>query len=152
MTQDTKRYGTIDLIKRFLPYYGRYKKIVFFDLFCAALTTACELVFPMLVRNITGVAVNSPENLTLFLILKTAGIYVLLRILDTVAYHYMAGNGPPATSWAPTWRPTCGAIFLRICRPSPTPIIRRPRSGRLCRALRAIFSTSPSLRITARKN
>ena len=80
MTQDTKRYGTIDLIKRFLPYYGRYKKIVFFDLFCAALTTACELVFPMLVRNITGVAVNSPENLTLFLILKTAGIYALLRI------------------------------------------------------------------------
>ena len=93
MEQNTKRYGTIDLIKRFLPYYGRYKKIVFFDLFCAALTTACELVFPMLVRNITGVAVNSPENLTLFLILKTAGIYVLLRILDTVAYHYMAGNG-----------------------------------------------------------
>lgn len=93
MAQSNRRYKTTVLIKRFLPYYARYKKTVFFDLFCASLTTACELAFPMLVRGITGVAVNAPESLTLALIFKTAAVYILLRIVDTTAYHFMAGTG-----------------------------------------------------------
>ena len=42
------------LIKRFIPYFYPYKHLLFFDLFCAALTTVCELVLPMILRYITN--------------------------------------------------------------------------------------------------
>ena len=37
------------LMKRFLPYYGKYRKEISFDLLCALLTTGCEIVFPQIV-------------------------------------------------------------------------------------------------------
>ena len=37
--------GTPALIRRFAPYLMRYKRILIFDLFCAALTTLCLTVF-----------------------------------------------------------------------------------------------------------
>ena len=36
--------GTPALIRRFAPYLMRYKRILIFDLFCAALTTLCDIV------------------------------------------------------------------------------------------------------------
>lgn len=36
------------LVRRFLPYYRKYGKTVAIDLFCAALTTVCELVLPLI--------------------------------------------------------------------------------------------------------
>lgn len=88
-----KTYSTWELMRRFLPYYARNKGILIADLLCAAMTTACELVFPLLVRNITGIAVNSPALLTYRIIFQTAALYVVLRLLDTAAYHFMAGRG-----------------------------------------------------------
>lgn len=38
--------GTPALIRRFAPYLMRYKRILIFDLFCAALTTLCDIVLP----------------------------------------------------------------------------------------------------------
>ena len=65
-----KKTSKISLLKRFIPYYKKYKWILLFDLFCAALTTLCELVLPMLVREITGAASATPMALTLELILR----------------------------------------------------------------------------------
>ncbi|MBR2875728.1 MAG: ABC transporter ATP-binding protein [Clostridia bacterium] len=64
-----------------------------FDLFCAALTTLCELALPMIVRNITGTATSNPENLTVKLILTLGGVYIALKIIDAVAYYYMSSIG-----------------------------------------------------------
>lgn len=80
-------------IKRFLPYYRPYKKDLIFDLFCAALTTLCELALPLIVRNITSRAESSPETLTVTLILTFGGVYLLMRLIDTVAYYFMANRG-----------------------------------------------------------
>lgn len=82
------------LIRRFLPYYKKYRGTMALDMFCAALTTVCELILPMLVREITSAA--SSENLSALtweLILVSGGIYVLLRIIDTVANYYMTSIG-----------------------------------------------------------
>ncbi|MBE6632527.1 MAG: ABC transporter ATP-binding protein, partial [Ruminococcaceae bacterium] len=76
------RFG---LIRRFLPYYKKYKWIVVFDLFCAALTTVCELVLPMIVREITGTATEDIASLTLAFIIKLGALYIVLRIIDTAA-------------------------------------------------------------------
>lgn len=46
------------LVKRFVPYFKKYKWILIFDLLCASLTTVCELVFPMFVRYITDMGIN----------------------------------------------------------------------------------------------
>ncbi len=88
-----RKTGSIPLIKRFLPYYKKYKWIMIFDLFCAALTTLCELVLPLIVREITGRATATPMSLTVSLILKLGAIYLVLRIIDTVANYYMASVG-----------------------------------------------------------
>ena len=81
------------MIKKFLPYYAKYKGILIFDLFCAALTTVCELVFPIIVRNITGIATENPAMLTFSLIAKTGALYIILRLIDTAATYYMNGRG-----------------------------------------------------------
>lgn len=88
-----KKTSSVGLIKKFLPYYKKYKWILFLDLLCASLTTLCELVLPMIVRKITEVATNSLEALTAELILKCGLFYILLRIIDTVANFYMASVG-----------------------------------------------------------
>ena len=93
MEKKKKKTGKLGLIKRFLPYYKKYKWILVLDLFCASLTTLCELVFPMIVREITGAASATPMALTMGLILRCGLLYLLLRLIDTVAHYYMASVG-----------------------------------------------------------
>ncbi len=81
------------LMKRFIPYFGKYKHILVLDLLCASLTTVCELVFPMLVRYITDMGINNMAGLTIGLILKIGLFYLVLRILDSAANFYMADTG-----------------------------------------------------------
>ena len=54
MVQNEKTYESKELLKRFLPYFKKYKFVLFMDLFCAALTTLCELVLPLIMRYITN--------------------------------------------------------------------------------------------------
>ncbi len=63
------------------------------DLLCALLTTICEIVLPILVRKITNTATTDLALLTPRLILSVAGIYILLRIIDTAANYYMIRVG-----------------------------------------------------------
>ena len=58
-----RQMKTSVLFKRFLPYYSKYKKEMALDLFCAALTTVCDLVLPLIVRNITTLASNDLVDL-----------------------------------------------------------------------------------------
>lgn len=62
--KNPKKTGNKVLLKRFLPYYKPHIKTLSFDLFCAALTTVCELVLPMFVRYITDAAVTDISLLT----------------------------------------------------------------------------------------
>lgn len=81
------------LLKTFLKYYKPYVRILIFDLFCASLTTVCELVFPQLVSYITDTAINAPSLLQMSTIFKIGGLYLFLRIIDTAANFYMANQG-----------------------------------------------------------
>lgn len=81
------------IIKKFLPYYTKYRKIIVLDLLCASVTTICELLLPMIARHITGTATDAPENLTVKMILTVGIGYMLLRVIDTLANYYMAYQG-----------------------------------------------------------
>ena len=93
MKKAKKKGQNIGLLKRFLPYYKKYKWVMVLDLFCAALTTLCELVLPMIVREITGAATSDPVSLTVGLVLRLGALYLILRIIDTAANYYMASAG-----------------------------------------------------------
>ena len=90
MKEKKKQKG---LLLKFLPYYKRHTPVMISDLFCAALTTVCELVLPMIVREITDVATNDISNLTLDLIVKCGIFYLVLRVIDTAANYYMTTVG-----------------------------------------------------------
>lgn len=89
----SKQKQNSKLIKRFLPYYKKYIKTLILDLLCASLTTVCELVLPLIVRQITGYATDNIAALTVGLILKWTAVYIVLRIIDTLANYYMASVG-----------------------------------------------------------
>ncbi|MBR2444424.1 MAG: ABC transporter ATP-binding protein [Clostridia bacterium] len=94
MTKEKEiKKSSMGLLKRFIPYYKKYIWILIADLFCASLTTVCELVLPMIVREITNHATDPSLTLTLDLILRCGLLYVALRIIDTGANFYMATVG-----------------------------------------------------------
>ncbi len=64
-----------------------------FDLFCASLTTVCELVFPMLLRYITNQGMQDLASITVGMILRIGGVYFALRLVDGLAAFYMAYTG-----------------------------------------------------------
>lgn len=43
------------LIRRFLPYLANYKMVLCLDLFCAALTTLCDIVLPKIMAELVMV-------------------------------------------------------------------------------------------------
>ena len=92
-TAETKAMKTSVLLKRFVPYYRKYVGIMVMDLFCAALTTVCELVLPMILRYITNVGMTDLSALTLKTILTIGTVYLVLRIIDGMASFYMAYTG-----------------------------------------------------------
>lgn len=91
--QNDRRYRTGELIKRFLPYYKKYIPTVIIDLFCAALTTICEIILPLIMRNITNGAIGEGVVLTTKYILTVGALYFALRIVDSLAHFYMAYMG-----------------------------------------------------------
>lgn len=88
-----KQMKTGELVRRFLPYFKKYRGILIFDLICASLTTVCDLVFPLIVRRITDLGISDPASLTVSLILRLGSLYLILRLLDAAANFYMQNTG-----------------------------------------------------------
>ncbi len=90
---DFKKKSKASNLKRFLPYYKKYAGIMTRDMICACLTTICELLLPLIVREITMRIGGSEEELTVNFVLILGGAYLVLRIIDALAYYYMANIG-----------------------------------------------------------
>lgn len=90
---NVKTIKTSTLLKRFVPYYRRYVGIMLLDLFCASLTTVCELVLPMIMRYLTNIGMSNPAAFTLNTVLRIGGLYFVLKIIDVAANYFMAYNG-----------------------------------------------------------
>ncbi len=81
------------LVRRFIPYFKKYTWILIFDLFCASLSTVCELVLPLLVRYVTNMGINSLASLTLEIVLKIGALYLFLCLVDAAATFFRASIG-----------------------------------------------------------
>ena len=64
-----------------------------FDLFCAGLTTICELVLPLIIKYFTNTAMDDISKLTLDMVLSLGALYLVLRAIDAPANYYMASVG-----------------------------------------------------------
>lgn len=93
MTGREKQYTTTELIKRFSPYFKKYRGTLYLDLFCAALTTICELVLPLIMRYITNEGLYNLASLSVATIGKLGLLYLGLRVVDCIASYYMADMG-----------------------------------------------------------
>ncbi len=88
-----RTYSSPQLIRRFYPYLKKYRRIMFFDLFCAALTTICDIVLPMIIRRLTNSALGTAAPLTVEIILRMAVFYIALRVIDAAANFFMQSQG-----------------------------------------------------------
>ena len=90
---ENKKYKTKDLIGRFIPYFKPYKNVLLLDLFCAFLTTGCDLILPMRLRFLANKGTEDLSSITVQLIASLAGVYLVLRIIDAIANYYMTRIG-----------------------------------------------------------
>ena len=81
------------LIRGMLPYFKPYIGVMALDLFCALLTTVCDLVLPLIVRYITGAATSDLAMLSVSIVLKLGALYLALRVIDTASYYFMQSVG-----------------------------------------------------------
>jgi ATP-binding cassette subfamily B protein len=88
-----KEMKTSILLRRFVPYYKKYTKIMVIDLICASLTTICEMVLPLILRYITNQGLRDLSALTVRTIVSIGALYFGLRIIDGMASFYMAYTG-----------------------------------------------------------
>lgn len=81
------------LIRRFAPYFVKYKWVLIFDLFCAAMTTVCELALPLIIEQLTDMGINNLAGLTIEYILRIGLLYMFLKLVDVGATFFMASIG-----------------------------------------------------------
>ena len=86
-------HSTSALIRRFAPYFKPYRGVLALDLLCAGLTSACDIVLPMLVRSLAQVGMNDFAQLTVGFVARLAALYLVLRIIDVAATYFMANVG-----------------------------------------------------------
>ncbi len=80
-------------IRRFIPYFKPYQRVLFTDLFFAAMTTVCELAFPLIFRYLTNQGLTDHTLITVSLIARLGMIYFVLRVIEIISNYYMQNIG-----------------------------------------------------------
>ena len=82
-----------NLIKKVMPYFYKYKLTLFLDLFCAAFTTASEMILPLILRALTNRGMKDLESITFDFVLKLSLIYIAIKIVAIIAQYFMTSIG-----------------------------------------------------------
>lgn len=89
MDKNKKQYTNRELVKRFIPYYGNYKKIFILDMLAAIFTVVSELTLPVIIGTITNRASSDTASLTLPFIIKVSILYLLLKTIEILSSFFM---------------------------------------------------------------
>ena len=81
------------LIKKVLPYFYKYRFTLSLDLFCAGLTTASEMILPLLLRALTNRAVEDLASITMDFVLRLSLIYLVIKTIEVIAQYFMTSIG-----------------------------------------------------------
>lgn len=91
MQKNKREFSNKYLLKRFIPYYKPYKKILTIDLISAALTTVSQLILPLLLSYLTDWA--QLGLLDVSRVVKVAIIYVATKFIEVVSRFIMQSFG-----------------------------------------------------------
>lgn len=81
------------LLKKFIGYYRPYKKIFFFDLFCAAVISFIDLIYPQLLRQgANTIFVQEKDVILRVLPLLAAGL-LIMYIIQSLCKYYVNCQG-----------------------------------------------------------
>ncbi|MBV3128446.1 MULTISPECIES: ABC transporter ATP-binding protein [Thomasclavelia] len=79
-------------LKKFLSYYRPYLKLFLADMFCAMIAAGITLVFPMIIRYITGTVLIA-DNFEMGIIYKLGIFMVVLVIVEYLCNYFVAYQG-----------------------------------------------------------
>ena len=78
------------MIKRFISYYRPYKKLFFLDMIVAFIAAICDLVFPMMTRNLVN---ESIPNKNLRMLIVFGGTLLAIYIVKAACTYFMQYYG-----------------------------------------------------------
>lgn len=91
MQKNKREFSNKYLLKRFIPYYKPYKKILTIDLISAALTTVSQLILPLLLSYLTDWAQLSLLDVSR--VVKVAIVYIATKFIEVVSRFIMQSFG-----------------------------------------------------------
>ena len=83
----------MNIFKKFVRYYGPYKKVFFFDLFCAAFISIVDLAFPQILRTMTNTLFQRDASVILRTLPWIAAILLICYILQALCKYYVSCQG-----------------------------------------------------------
>lgn len=83
----------MNTFKKFIRYYGPYKKVFFFDLFCAAFISIVDLAFPQILRTMTNTLFQKDASVILRTLPWIAAILLICYILQALCKYYVSCQG-----------------------------------------------------------
>ena len=78
--------------KKFLSYYRPYLKLFLADMFCAMIAAGISLVFPIIIRYITG-TVLVDNNFEISVIYKLGVLMIVLVVIEYLCNYFVAYKG-----------------------------------------------------------
>ena len=77
------------MIKRFISYYKPHKKLFFIDMLCALIVALCDLIYPIIAKDIINVYVpNQQLRLLIIWAIVLLGIYLVKAVLNYVIQYW----------------------------------------------------------------
>lgn len=84
---------SLESIKWITPYFHPYRHILILDLICASLTTAAEIVLPIILRYLTNLGTKNVALITRDLLFSLALLYFVIKLVEIVASYFMTSLG-----------------------------------------------------------
>lgn len=83
----------MNTFKKFIKYYGPYKAVFFFDLFCAAFISLVDLAFPQILRTLTNTLFLEECSVILKNIFIIGAVLLVFYILQALCKYYVSCQG-----------------------------------------------------------
>lgn len=83
----------MDTFKKFIKYYGPYKAVFFFDLFCAAFISIVDLAYPQILRTLTNTLFLEESSVILRNIFIIGAVLLVFYILQALCKYYVSCQG-----------------------------------------------------------
>ncbi len=80
-------------LKKFIRYYAPYKTVFFLDLLCATIISVVDLIYPQILRSMTGSLFTRESSVILRALPPLAILLLLMYIVQSLCKYYVSYQG-----------------------------------------------------------